>query len=209
MSDTDFDYSYDEEAAGHAEDFANRIDKSDLYIGEFTRAWPIVSAAKGTKGIHFEFEADGAKTNFDVYTIKADGTKIPGYFTLQAILTILNLKGLQTAPGKIEKWDDDERKRVETDGPVFPQLVGKKIGVVLQKELYNSNDGKERYRLSLQAVFDSVTRLTSSEIKEKKTKPEKLARIQRGLKDKDSRTARAAEPGQPAQGSEGLGEGGY
>lgn len=207
MSDNEFDYGYDEEAAGHAEDFANRIDKSDAYIGECTRVWPIVSSQKGTKGVHFEFEADGAKTNFDIYTVKADGTKLPGYFTLQALQTIFNLRGLTAAPGKIEKWSDEEQKRVEQDGPVFPQLVGKRIGMVLQKELYNRNDGRESYRMGLQAVFDATTRLTASEIKEKKTKPEKLDRILRGLKTKDSRTHQAAEPAQPSQA--GIGEGGY
>lgn len=207
MSDTEFDYGYDEEAAGHAEDFANRVDKSDAYRGEFVRCWPIVSATKGTKGVHFEFETDGAKTNFDIYTIKADGTKLPGYFTFQALQTILGLRGVNASAGKIEKWDDDEGKRVEVDGPTFPSVCGKRIGVVLQKELYNKRDGKETYRMNLQAVFDAVTNLTASEIKEKKSKPEKLDKIIRSLKTKDSRTQGVAEPAQPSQA--GIADGGY
>lgn len=197
-------YDYDEEAAGHADDFVNRIDHSAAYEGAFTRVWPF-KAKTGTKGVHFEFEAPGgAKTTFDLYTVKEDGTKLFSYNMLMAMLTIMGLKGLRSKPGVIEAYNEDTNKREETTGETFPDLCGKSIGVVLQKELYTKGTGKEGYRMNLLGTFHTGTRLTASEMREgvKKADAEqgKLARMVRGLKTKDSRTVTSAEPAQPSQG---------
>lgn len=196
-------YDYDEEAAGHADDFINRIDHSAAYEGVFTRVWAI-TAGTGTKGVHFEFEAPGgAKSSFDIYTMKSDGTKLFSYNLLMAMLTILGLKGLRSKPGAIEAYSEEENRRVETTGETFPDLCGKKIGVVLQKELYTKSSGKEGYRMNLLGSFNAETRLTASEIREgvRKADPEngKLAKMVRGLRTKDSRTVKPAEPDQPSQ----------
>lgn len=205
MSDTEtsVSYDYDDSAAGHAEDFANRIDKSDAFIGKFTNAWALVSKTKddgsgGTSGIHFEFEgAGGERGQADIYTVKKDGTKLFGYNMVMAMMLIMGVKGLKTKKGEIEGFVDGKREKME--GDVFPDLIGKSIGVIFQKELYTKNDGKEGSRYNLIATFHPETKLTASEIKEKKVKPEKFERIMRGLKTKDSRTAQAAEPAQPSQ----------
>ena len=196
------DYSYDEEAAGHADDFANRIDENAAYIGQFKRVQEIVSANTGTKGIQFEFEAPGGgKAQFSLYTEKEDGTRIFGFNLVQAMMTVLGLRGLKGQPGKVMQYDADEGKSVEVDGIRYPDLEEKNIGVVLQKELYTKNDGKDGWRMNLATVFHPTSKLTASEIKEKKAKSEKLERILRGLKTKDSRKKVAAEPGQPSVGA--------
>lgn len=207
MSDneTPISYDYDDNAAGHAEDFANRIDKSDAYIGTFTNAWALTSKTKedgsgGTSGIHFEFEgAGGERGQADIYTVKKDGTKLFGYNMVMAMMLIMGVKGLKTKKGEIEVFDNDSGKRIKVEGDTFPDLMGKRIGVIFQKELYTKNDGKEGSRYNLIATFHPETKLTASEIKEKKVKPEKFDRIMRGLKTKDSRVAQAAEPAQPSQ----------
>lgn len=203
MSEQDTFYGYDEEAAVAADNIANRISENAAYVGSFTRVEDLTSQ-KGTKGVYFEFECPGGgKTNFTLYTKKAEGEVINvGMNKLQAMLTILGLKhGLRAQPGKVQKWDEDEGKRVEADGMVFPDLIGKPIGLVFQKELYTGNDGKDRDRMELVMSFDATSKLSASEIKERKAKPEKLDKVVRGLKTRDNRVKQAAEPSQPAVGA--------
>lgn len=196
------DYTYDEDAAGHADDFANRIDENGAYVGKFKRAEALVSANTGTKGIRFEFEAPGGgSASFSLYTEKEDGTRIFGFNLVQAMMTVLGLRSLRASAGKVMRYDPDEGKSVEEDGEVYADLIGKDIGVILQKELYTKNDGKDGFRMNLATVFHPTSRLTASELKDRKSKPEKIERILRSLKTKDNREKRAAEPGQPAVGA--------
>lgn len=202
MSDqTNVSYEYDSDAAGHADDFANRINENGPYIGRFTRAEDVTSAEKGTKGVYLEFSVEGGgKTNFTLYTKKGTGEIINvGWNKLNALMTIFNLKGLKAVPGKVQKFVDDER--VEEDGLVFPDLLEKDVGLILQKELYTGQDGTNRERMGLLMAFDPKTKLSASEIKERKVKPEKYEKAVKGLKTIDKRVQKAAEPAQPAVGA--------
>lgn len=194
-------YDYDPDAAGKADDVASRIDTSNAYIGQFKLAHAI-TASKGTEGIHFEFNSPGGgSASFDVYTRREDGTPVFGNNQIQAMQSILGLRGLRSVPGKFEAWDSDAQKRVEVEGEVFPDLCGKDIGLVLQKERYTkTSNGQDAFRMNLYGVFHPVSRFTASELKEKKAQPEKLEKMLRNLKDKDSRKAPVTEPAQPAVG---------
>lgn len=204
MTDQTVNYEFDEEAASHADDFANRINENGMYIGQFTKAEDVTSAEKGTKGVYFEFECPGGgKTNFTLYTKKASGEVINvGMNKLQAIMLILGIKsGLRAVAGKVSKYNNDTNEREEVDGLVFPDLLGKDIGIVMQKELYTGNDGKDRDRMGLLMTFHPGTKLSASEIRERKAKPEKLEKTLKTLKTIDKREKRAAEPSQPAVGA--------
>ena len=195
-------YDYDEKAASHADDVANRIDTGGPYIGVFKRAEATVSAQKGTEGITLEFEVPGGgSVENTLWTRKSDGSSIFGDNMVQAIRLILGVKGsMNSVPGKVMVWE--EGKKVEADGEVFPQLCGKRIGVVFQKELFTKNNGQEGWRMNLYGVFDADSKLTASEIKEGVKEPKKLERLVRSAqKVKDSRVAAAAEPAQPAVGA--------
>jgi single-strand DNA-binding protein len=200
-------YEYDPESAGKADDVASRIDTNGPYVGQFKLAHTIKSERTGTEGIHFEFNSPGGgSASFDVYTRKEDGTPTFGWNQVQAMMTVLGLRGLRSVLGKFEQYDFDAGKRVEVEGEIFPELCSKDIGLVLQKELYTKNDDKEGFRMNLYGIFHPVSRLTASELKDRKTQPEKIEKMLRGLKTKDSRRAVTAEPAQPAV---GAGEGGY
>lgn len=191
------EFSYDPEAAGKADDVASRIDTSAAYVGQFKVVHEVTSS-KGTTGLHFEFTSPGGgSASFDCWTHKDDGTPTFGNNQVQAMMAVLGLKGLKSVLGKFEAWDNDEGKRVETEGEVYPELCGKDIGLVLQKEKYTKNNGGEGFRMNLYGIFHPVTKFTASELKEKKAKPEKLEKMLRSLKDKDSRKAGVAEPAQP------------
>lgn len=196
-------YEYDPDAASKADDVASRIDTSAAYIGQLKIAHAF-KASTGTEGIHFEFVSPGSgSAGFDIYTRKNDGTPVFGMNQLQAMMMILGLRGLRAESGKFEAYDADVGKRTERDGEIFPELCGKDIGLVLQKEKYTKNDEKEGYRMNLFGIFHPIARLTASELKDRKTQPEKLEKMLRSLKDKDSRRVVTAEPAQPAVGTEG------
>lgn len=189
-------YTFDQESASNADNAANRVDSSGAYIGIFTSVHAFKSS-KGTDGLHFEFQSsDGGSTQFDLYTRKEDGTAVFGMNQVQAMMAIMGLKGLTAVTGRHQAWVDGNKQEVE--GEVFPDLCGKRIGLVLQKELYTKGSGQDGYRFSLYGVFHADTRFTASEMKDKASKPEKLAKILSGLKDKDTRKARDPEPSQPS-----------
>lgn len=197
-------FEFDPEAAGRADNVASRIDTGDAYIGRFKSANAMSARNTGTEGVHFEFESPGGgSASFDLWTQKEDGTAVFGVNQLNAMLAIFGLRSLKSVEGKYEGFVDG--KRQEVVGEVFPDLCNKDIGVVLQKELYTKGDGNDGFRMNLYGVFHPVTRLTAGEMKEGKTKPEKVEKMLRGLKVKDSRKPRVAEPTHPSIGAEGAG----
>lgn len=201
------EYDYDEKAATKADDAASRIAEAGPYIGKFTKAFAI-EAQSGAQGITFEFDSPGNGTiEFSLYTISKDGAPIFGANMVNAIMFLLGVKKLVSETGMVERYDADVGKRVEEDGEVFPALVGKPVGIVLQKELYTkSNGARDGIRFGLYGLFQPETKLMMSEIKEKKTSPVKLDRLIKGLKVKDSRKAEVAEPSQPSVGMGAAGE---
>lgn len=190
--------TFNEEQAAKADDIANRIDTSGAYVGVFTRAEATESQG-GTQGIVLELDAGSSgRSEFTLWTRKEDGSSAFGMAFVQSIMLMLGLRGLSSKSGKVSRWDNDANQRVEVDGEVFPDLCNKPIGVVLQKELTSKKSGGDSYRMNLYGVFHPTTRLTASEIKERKTAPAKLEKLLKSLKDKDSRKAGAAEPAQPS-----------
>jgi len=201
-------YDYDPEAAGHADDNANRIDASGPFIGTFEYAEAVTSSQKGTEGMKLGFDdGHGGKCELTLWTRKADGTPLFGFNFVQAMMTIFGLKGLKAVKGKVYTYDQENNKRrgLEEDGQVFPDLLKKPIGLMLQKELKTSQAGKDFFDMNVWGVFHPTSRLTASEIREKKAKPEKFEKMVKSIRDKDSRKKKEAagtEPDQPALGAE-------
>jgi len=200
-------YEYDENAASHADDIANRITDNGMFVGVFKRA-EAVTAGTGATGIKFEFEAPGGgTTTFALYGHRADKSVIFGWNLIQAAMCIMGLKGLKSKPGKVQVYNEDTKKPEEVDGDVFPELIGKPIGIVMQKELYTRDDnGADATRVNLYSFFHPETKFTASEIREHAKEPLKFAKIMKGLKTKDSRKSHAGEPAQPAMGAPASGD---
>lgn len=143
------------------------INESGAYEGSFTRVEALVSEAKGTHGIGFTFKTAGEKSvNFDVWTVKSDGTKLSGFDAVQAIMTCLRVLGMKPEPMTVIKYDFDSRqdKQVQING--FASLMNKPIGIFLQKEL-SYYDGKDYEKMLLQGSFEFGTHLTANEILDK------------------------------------------
>jgi hypothetical protein len=65
----------------------------------------------------------------------------------------------------------------------YPSLIGKRIGLLLQREISDNpkNSDKPNDRPVIFGVFEADTEFTASEILDKATKPEKLAKMMNAL----------------------------
>lgn len=176
-------YTLDANAAKQADNINSRITENGKYIGIFTRAEHRVSK-EGTQGIEFTFQAEnGQSADFlQIWTLKNNGERISGFQMLMAIMTCLQLRQLD-APIKqiVEKWVDGKKDKHSAE--VFPALMNKRIGLILQKEHYNKTNGSPADRMLIYMPFNEKG-FTASEILEKANKPEKMDRALVTLKDR-------------------------
>jgi hypothetical protein len=200
------DYGYNPEVAGAADKMAERATDSGAYVGELKKVYTTVSGNKGTHGLVCEFEAPGqGNAEFTLWTHDNEGkamTGSPGYAMFNALLFLLGVKNPEVAKGTAEVWVDGaggKREKVEQEVDIFPELCGKKIGIVLQKEVQDKG-----FRMNLYGLFEPTTRRTMTEVRDGVTKGVKLDRLLKGLKDKDGRTKGRSSEGEPGQPSTGM-----
>lgn len=182
--------------ARKADNFSSVIKQSGKYVGVITRAEKLVSKNK-VEGLGLSFKSDdGASANYlDIYAIKPDGEKLFGYSTIQAIMCCARVKTADEGQIQFEKWDKDTRKMITVGGIGYPALMGKRIGLVLQQTLEtHSKTGEDTEKLAIAGVFEASTSLTSSEILDGKTKPEKLEVLVKMIAAHPVRDARKKQP---------------
>jgi len=184
-------YELNTDSARKADSGGSMINEVGKYVGTFTQAED-VTAKSGTKGVSLTFESNsGQKARLSLYTKKSDGTTIMGFDTLMAIMTCLKLRSIKPAPGIVKSWDNDQRKEVEKQATVFPDLCGKSIGLLLETEDYLKQDGtlSQHPRLVIKSVFQAETELTASEILDRKTSPVMLPKMVEGLRHRPLKNA--------------------
>lgn len=187
-------YALDTNAARKADSTGNQINEIGKYVGKFTQAEDIV-AKSGTRGIALSFEAEsGQKARLSLYTLKADGTRIMGYDALMALMTCMGLRGIKPQPGIVTFYDFDAKKDATREGSVFPDLCGKPVGLLLETEEYEKQDGSVANRMVLSGVFQHGTELTASEILDRKTKPENLEKMVARLHHRPLKGAKKPAP---------------
>lgn len=182
-------YNLDANEARKADSQGNQIKEIGKYVGTITQAEDI-TAKTGTKGVAISFTSNaGQKTKVSIYTMKADGTKIGGFSTLNAIMTCLQLRNIAPKPGTVMRYDYDTKQEVKEQGSVFPDLC-KPIGILLETEDFAKQDGGTGTRMVLRGVFQANTELTASEILDRKTAPEALPKMVAALRHHPLKAAR-------------------
>jgi len=178
-------YTLNPEAAKAADTMNGRIDETGKYIGVFTRS-ESVESNKGTIGIDLSFKSnDGPTADYlSLWTQNKDGKEIYGFKVLMAVMTCMRTKTLTKTRGSVEKYDQDQQKRVTVSADIYPELMDKPIGLLLQREEYIKGNGTVGAKMNIVGAFDPETEMTASEILGKKTKPELLERMVAGLNDK-------------------------
>lgn len=194
-------YKLDTNAAKAADSTGSRITETGKYKGHFTRAEHIEARNTKTKGIDFDFVSDGGqKARFAIYTVKADGTTIYGYKQLMAMLTVLSLRSIANPVDTVSRvYDFDAREEVNKSSPQFVELLNKPIGLLLAMEEYEPG----KLRPTLSGVFQADTELVASEILERKSQPQTLAKMVALLRDKPLRGSAPAGHTQAADPSTG------
>jgi hypothetical protein len=183
------------QAARKAEQRTSFIDEKGKYVGKFTRAEDI-TASSGTRGIAFTFETnDGQKSNFSIYTIKANGEKLGDYGTLMALMTVIGVKDIKPAQVVSAVWDKNANANVSKTLTQFPELLNKPVGILLAMEEYEKRDGSGTgWSARLNAVFQANTELTAAEILDRKTSPQKLPLLVAALRDRPLKKSGASNP---------------
>lgn len=169
-------YALDTTAAKKADQTSSRINELGKYVGQFKQAEDI-TASTGTKGIALRFEANGQTADLSIYTQRANGEQIMGFQVLMAIMTCMQLRNIAPKTGMVKHWDNETRQEVEKQAQVFQDLCGKDIGLLLETEDYAKKDGGIGTRMVIAGIFQAKTELTASEILDRKTVPEHLAKM--------------------------------
>lgn len=196
-------YTLDTKAANQADVIFSKIETKGRYIGTLTRAEAITSG-KGTKGVDLSFKADSGETAdyLTLWTHNADGKQLMGFNTLMAIMTCLRVKSLSAEPGVVEKYDQDQQKRVKVEVPLFKDLMNKPVGLLIAMEEYEKKDKSgTNWKPVISAAFDKDG-FTASEILNKSTSPATLAKMESALRDKPLKSGAAmpAHSAAPATG---------
>lgn len=168
----------DSKQAIAADNITAGIRETGKYVGVITRAEKLVSRDKGTQGLGLSFRADSGQTAdyLDIYHTKGDGEPLSGLKTVNAILCCTKTAQADEGQIKVEKWDNAAGMRMQVTAPGYPALMGKRIGLLLQKTLEtNSRTGADSERVQIFGVFNAETELTASEIYAKAGEPKKLA----------------------------------
>lgn len=169
-------FTYNQESALSA-GLSGFINESGAYVVTITEAKYMISSG-GAKSIEFSVEADdGRKANYlNVYTVKKDGTSnTHGVNMINAIMGCTGVNQLTMM-----------MKDVNTH--LAPELIGKKVGFVLQKTLKTKDSGQETYSFDIRVPFIAATRQTLQEKVDGKPALA-LDKILSILKDKDERKA--------------------
>lgn len=190
-------YSLNTTAARQADQRSERITEIGKYIGVFTRAEDVEST-KGTRGIDFAFQTDAKQTaNFTLWTLNADGKELFGYKQLQALMTCLRVKQLETTTAVVKKWDRVANQVLEVQAEVFEDLMDRPIGILFETEEYEKNGGGTGVKVVPVAFFDADTELMASEILDKKVQPAQLAKMLPTLKHRPLKKASSTQQRPP------------
>lgn len=193
--------SLNADAARKADKISSVIRETGAYIGVITRAEKLLSK-NNVEGVGLSFRADdGSSANYlDLYTVKADGERLRGDSIVQALLCCLKLKAVNDGSITFEKWDADSRQMIKATAQGYPEIMNRRIGMVLQKELQTHQvTGAEVERLNIVTVFDPDTRMVATEILDRKTKAERLDGIIKMIMARPVRDSRQKKPPTMAQ----------
>ena len=180
-------------SAKQADTINTAIKESGKYVGIITRAEELTSK-NGNKGLGLSFKSDSGESAdyLDLYIGDTDGKPWAGSNTVNAIMCCLKVKQANVGVVKVEKWNKEIKQRETVAVPGYPDIQGRRIGLLLQKEL-TEYQGKQQEKLNIYGVFQDGSELTASEILSSATKPEKLEKMVQSLMAKpikDSRVVR-------------------
>jgi len=166
-------FGFNAESAKQADSSA-RIEEAGKYVG-IIKHMEFITANSGTTGFEIEFETDNKESaSFSIWTEKSDGTGLSGVHKINALLACAGVRGLTPTNGQLEKYDFDLKERVTKNCVVAPEIAGKRVGLLLQRENYQNNSGDWKFQMNFFSCFHAQSELMAKEIIDRKTSPEAL-----------------------------------
>lgn len=197
-------YTRDDQLAVQPEaTFGGRIETSGAYIGRLTQAKER-TAKTGTKGIEFTFEADDGRTAryLTLWVARANGEKIEYPFSLlSALLACLELKSIESVEAMVDEWNPASGGWESAPAQVFPMLLNKPVGVLLQRE-EREWEGRTFVGMKIVQFFDPRDRSTPAEILSGQRSGQALDKMAANLKES---VVRHDAPPPGAAASSGMG----
>lgn len=141
------------------------VTQAGAYTGTITQAWSEQSEG-GAVALKMDFKRDdGAEAKgLTIWHTAKSGDKIEsGHSKIMALMYCMRVRDAQKKQGKIKKYDFEQRKVVDINADIYPDLIHKKIGIAVDAEEYN---GKPKLVFSF--AFDAETKLTAAEAINKK-----------------------------------------
>ena len=193
------DYTLNTEAAKQADNLFSKIEEKGAYMGILTRAEKVTSK-KGTKGVDFSFKADsGATADYlTIWTHKETGEQLQGFNILMAMMTCIKVRELNATDGEVEKYDSTTQKREKVVVPLFNELMGKPLGLLLHMEQYEKmkdgfKTGETAWKPTIAAPY-AADGFTASEILSKAKEATTLDKMTQALRDRPLKNQPASKP---------------
>ncbi|AUX87016.1 hypothetical protein C3F34_13905 [Acinetobacter sp. ACNIH2] len=166
-------FGYNPESAKQADSSA-RIEEAGKYVG-IIKHMEFITANSGTTGFEIEFETDNKESaSFSIWTEKKDGTPLGGVHKINALLACVGVRGLTPTNAPLEKYDFDAKERITKNCIIAPEITGKRVGLLLQRENYQNNSGDWKFQMNFFSCFHAQSELMAKEIIDRKTSPEAL-----------------------------------
>ena len=178
-------YTRDDQLAVQPEsNSGGKIETSGAYIGRLTQAKER-TAKTGTRGIEFTFEADDGRMAryLTLWVARANGEKIEyPYSLLSALMACLDVKKVDSVAALADEWNAATGTWAPTEAQVFPELLNKAIGVLLQRE-EREWEGKTYVSMRIVQFFDPSDRSTPAEIISGKRSGQALEKLVANLRE--------------------------
>lgn len=154
------------------------ISETGAYEGEITSAvYTFGKDGSQSQALELCIESNGLKANYlRINFLGKDGQQTFGMGLVSALMWVAQIK--QAQPQQVQGQNGLEWH--------CPALVGKKVGLFLQKVLYTKNDGGDGFKFEVRHVFQPGTRKTYAEHADN-SPAETIAALELSMKDKDER----------------------
>lgn len=173
------DFELDTEQARKA-DSTGRISENGGYKGEILAAWKDFSK-NDTQGFFIKFKTDEGQTQvFTLWVKNAKGEKLSSDKVVHKLMTCVALRSLPSNQGTVAIYDYDQKKDINQTKEIYPDLAGKKVGFLLEREneLYTSNgQDKESYKMQIFAPFRYEDHKMAAEILDKSPKAQQYEKV--------------------------------
>lgn len=183
-------FKFDPEAAKKAGTMG--ISENGAYEGVIASAvYTFGKDGSQSQALEISLDSNGAKANYlRINYLGKDGEPTFGMGLISALMWAAGIK--EAAPVQVQGPDGAEWHN--------QALVGKSVGLVLQKTLYTKGDGKDGYRMEIRQAFKCGTRKTYAEHAEN-APAEAVDKMVAALKDRDDRDPNAGNNAQRANGA--------